>query len=95
MTPRIGSLLALLILSACQSSVTETPTELATDTDTDSNMPTDTADTDVPTDPDPVERSDTNSMLADRISITPMDADMTAGGFGFFSTAIQLRNLQP
>ena len=47
------------------------------------------------TDPDPVKFSDTNAILERKISITPMDADMTAGPFGIFKTSLQLKNLEP
>ncbi len=48
-----------------------------------------------PTDPDVVRNSDTNSMLEDRISITPMDADMTSRRSSFVRTRNQLRRLEP
>lgn len=46
-------------------------------------------------DPDPVRHSDVDAFRDGSISITPMDGDMTAGGFGLLVTAIQLHGLAP
>ena len=49
----------------------------------------------MPTEPDPVSNSDTNAMTDGYISVTPMDADMTAGFFGQVKTALQLKGMVP
>lgn len=48
-----------------------------------------------PSGPDPVANSDTNAFVDRYISITPMDADMSAGFFGLIKTAIQVNGLTP
>jgi hypothetical protein len=49
----------------------------------------------IPTEPDPVHASDVNAMADRFISITPMDANMTARFFGILSTIRQLGGLEP
>lgn len=44
---------------------------------------------------DPVRHADTTAVANDKISITPMDADMTGGLFGQIQTHRQLGNLTP
>ena len=48
-----------------------------------------------PTEPDPVNNSDTNAVDEGYISVTPMNADMTANFFGQVKTAIQLKDMTP
>ena len=46
-------------------------------------------------DPDPVKRADVNAFRAGQISVTPMDADMTAGFGRLGILRAQLKGLQP
>jgi 5'/3'-nucleotidase SurE len=48
-----------------------------------------------PTGPDPVANSDTNAFTNRYISVTPLNADMTAGFFGVVKTAIQVNGMAP
>jgi 5'/3'-nucleotidase SurE len=45
--------------------------------------------------PDTAPKADTDAFRASRISITPMDGDMTAGPLGFAETFFVLRRLRP
>jgi 5'-nucleotidase len=45
--------------------------------------------------PDTAPKADTDAFRAGRISITPMDGDMTAGPLGFAQTFVVLRGLEP